>query len=59
MDGEIFGIDFGLINSYIAIWMNNKAEIVPNDLGRFFPSIVSFYKNEKYASKIIIKEKLK
>lgn len=49
MDGEIIGIDFGLTNSYVSIWMNDKAEIVPNDLGRFFPSIVSFYKNEKYA----------
>ena len=59
MDGEIFGIDFGLINSYIAIWMNNKAEIVPNDFGRFFPSIVTFYKKEKYAghgAKTLIKK---
>ena len=59
MDGEIFGIDFGLINSYIAIWMNNKAEIVPNDFGRFFPSIITFYKKEKYAghgAKTLIKK---
>ena len=59
MDGEIIGIDFGLTNSYVSIWMNNKAEIVPNDFGRFFPSIVSFYKNEKYAghgAKTLIKK---
>ena len=59
MDGEIIGIDFGLTNSYVSIWMNNKAEIVPNDFGRFFPSIVTFYKKEKYAghgAKTLIKK---
>jgi len=46
----ILGIDLGTTNSCIAIWKNNKGEVIPNsETGqRITPSIVSFSKKGKF-----------
>ena len=42
------GIYLGPNDSSIAIWRNNKVEIIPNESGeRTTPSVVSFTKNER------------
>ena len=43
----ILGIDLGTTYSCIAIWRNNKIEIIPNEIGeRTTPSVVYFDTNE-------------
>ncbi|MFP8966862.1 Hsp70 family protein [Pokkaliibacter sp. CJK22405] len=40
--GPIIGIDLGTTNSLIAVWRNEKAELIPNVLGEVLtPSVVS------------------
>lgn len=45
----IIGIDLGTTNSCVAIWRNNKLEIIPDKYGNnTLPSIVAFTKKTKY-----------
>lgn len=42
----IIGIDFGISNSRVAVYINGKVQFIPNDEGSFnTQSIVSFNKN--------------
>ena len=42
------GIDLGTAYSKVAVWKNNKVEVIPNDEGeRTTPSVVSFTYKER------------
>ena len=52
MESEtIIGIDLGTTNSCVAIWRNQKLEVIPDGHDRTIPSVVAFYKNHRYVGK--------
>lgn len=47
MSSPAIGIDLGGINSYSAVFLNGKVEIIPSDLGeRKTPSYIAFTEQE-------------
>ena len=55
----IIGIDLGTTNSLVAVWRNEKVEIIPNALNRrLTPSIVSVDENNEILVGDIAKERL-
>ena len=45
----IVGIDLGTSNSCIAIWRNNRCEVIPDEHGNYtIPSVVGFTTRSRY-----------
>ncbi|KAK9740668.1 hypothetical protein RND81_03G052400 [Saponaria officinalis] len=48
VQGPVIGIDLGTTYSCVAVWQDNRAKVIPNDLGkRTTPSWVAFTENER------------
>ncbi|TVU11292.1 hypothetical protein EJB05_44867, partial [Eragrostis curvula] len=47
-DGPSVGIDLGTTYSCVAVWRNDRGEVIPNDQGnRLTPSCVAFTNSER------------
>ena len=48
MSEYVIGIDLGTTNSFLGIWRNGKADIIPDSQGnRIIPSYVSFINEQR------------
>lgn len=55
----IIGIDLGTTNSLVCVWLNGKAELVPNSLGgTLTPSVVSVYEDGTICVGEVARERL-
>ncbi len=55
----VIGIDLGTTNSLVSYWKDGKAQLISDELGnQLFPSVVSFFEDNKVAVGVTAKEQL-